>query len=64
MADTTIMGGSQMLFFTDIDPMTMQPFLGGQRLKPEVNCALIAGEPAGPQPDAGTTPTPRPPIRP
>ena len=40
MADTTIMGGTQMLFFTDIDPMTMQPFLGGQRLRPEVNCAL------------------------
>jgi hypothetical protein len=63
MADTTIMGGSQMLFFTDIDMMTMQPFLGGQRLRADVNCALIAGEPPGPPADGGAQP-PRPPIRP
>jgi hypothetical protein len=64
MAETTIMGGSQMLFYTDLDAMTMQPFLGGQRLRSDVNCAIIAGEPPGPPPDGGTTPPPRPPIRP
>jgi hypothetical protein len=67
MGDTTIMGGSQMIFFTDLDVMTMQPFLGVQRLKPEFNCAQIASEPAptGPMPDGGTTPPPpRPPLMP
>jgi hypothetical protein len=58
-----IAGGTQVVWVTDIDPMTNMPFLGRQILMPTENCAALGVMP-GPAPDGGAGPGPRPPLMP